>query len=145
MMRTATCGELNLKALKKEVALAGWVNTRRDHGQLIFIDLRDRYGSTQIVFNPEDETNIYQQAKSLKSEYVICVSGIVQKRPAGMDNPSIPTGDIEIIAKKLEILNESKTTPFEIKDVIDANEELRLKYRYLDLRRPSIQKRSAHR
>ncbi|RMD95085.1 MAG: aspartate--tRNA ligase [Calditrichaeota bacterium] len=139
MKRTHTCGELRVQHHGEQVILNGWVSRRRDHGGVIFIDLRDRYGLTQIVFHP-DNADLYAIAKSLRSEFVIAVKGTVQKRPEGMVNPNIATGEIEVIATELEILNPAKTTPFEIVDNVEASEELRLKYRYLDLRRPSMQK-----
>jgi aspartyl-tRNA synthetase len=117
------------------VRLSGWVNSWRDHGGLLFIDLRDRYGITQIVFNPELNKPLHKAATILRSEYVISVMGKVQRRPAGMVNKDKATGDIEIVAEELNILNKAKTTPFEILDEIEVNEELKLQYRYLDLRR----------
>ena len=140
MKRTHTCGEINKKDIDKQVVLSGWVHKRRDHGGLIFIDLRDRQGITQIVFNPEKGKKAHETAHHLRSEYVISVKGNVSPRPAGTENPNIPTGDIEIIVSELAILNEAKTPPFIIEDESDVAENVRLKYRYLDLRRPSIQK-----
>lgn len=137
--RTHTCGELREADKGKSVSLSGWVHTRRDHGGIIFIDLRDRYGITQIVFDPE-VTAVHQHAKGLRSEFVISVQGEVRPRPAGMANKNLPTGMIEIKVTALEILNPAKTTPFEIDDDVQATEELRLKYRYLDLRRPAMQR-----
>lgn len=119
----------------REVAIAGWVQKRRDHGGLIFIDLRDRSGISQIVFSPEVSSESHQLAHDLRSEYVILVNGAVRKRPEGMTNEKIPTGGIEIYVDRLEILNTSLTPPFMIEDDIDISENLRLKYRYLDLRR----------
>jgi aspartyl-tRNA synthetase len=118
--------------------LAGWVNRRRDHGGLIFIDLRDKEGIAQIVFNPEIAPGAIKTAGELRSEFVIKVIGKVAKRPAGTENSKIPTGDVEIIAKEIEILNASKTPPFYINEEIEIDESLRLKYRYLDLRRPRM-------
>lgn len=137
--RTHTCGELRAHHAGQQVVLMGWVARRRDHGGVIFIDLRDRYGFTQIVFNPENAA-VHQKAKALRAEYVVAISGVVQRRPQGMENPALATGEIEVIAQDLEILNPSKTPPFEIVDRVEASEELRLKYRYLDLRRPEMQK-----
>lgn len=134
MMRTCSCGELNLRSLDREVTLAGWVDTRRDHGNLIFIDIRDRWGITQVVFNAELLPVIHQEANKLRPEFVVRVTGKVQKRPKGTENKKIPTGEIEVAATKLEVLNTSPTPPFEIGDKY-VNEELRLKYRFLDLRR----------
>jgi len=138
--RTHTCGELRESSIGQSVVLNGWADTRRDLGGLIFIDLRDRYGITQIVFEPNFSEEAHNLAKDLRSEFVISIEGIVRKRPPETDNPSLPTGHIDVMAKKLVILNEAKTTPFPIKDKIDTNEDIRLKYRYLDLRRPSVQK-----
>ncbi len=132
--RTNTCGELKIKDKDKVVKLSGWVATRRDHGGIIFIDLRDRYGLTQIVIDPKD----FPKANDLRREWCISISGKVRPRPEGMKNPKLPTGEIEVVTKELEILNQSETPPFEIEEHIDTNEELRLKYRFLDLRRPRL-------
>lgn len=139
LKRTHTCGELNKSHKGKTVVLNGWVNKRRDHGGVIFIDLRDRYGITQVVFNPEINKFVYEQAKSLRSEFVIGVKGQVALRPEDAINPQMATGEIEIYVSELEIFNPAKTTPFEIEDNLEVNEELRLTYRYLDLRRPKLQ------
>lgn len=139
MLRTHTCGELTLKDVDKEVTLCGWVARRRDHGKLIFIDIRDRYGLTQVVFMPKEcPADIYKEAGHLRNEFVIKVKGKVNKRPEGMLNPKLSTGEIEIRGTALEILNPSLTPPFEIEEDIDVTEEARLKYRYLDLRRKKI-------
>ncbi len=143
MLRTHTCGQLTAKDAKADVTLCGWVNTRRDHGGLIFIDLRDRYGLTQVVFHPETNKEAFKLAESLRPEWVIQVSGTVNKRLAGTENKKMPTGEIEIGAVKLEILNKAKTPPFEIASDIQVNEELRLEYRYLDLRRAQMQRNIA--
>jgi aspartyl-tRNA synthetase len=140
MLRTHNCGALNASDVGKEVTLCGWVSVRRDHGKLIFIDLRDRYGLTQVTMIPRDMGDDYLKAKELRSEFVIKVTGLVNKRPEGTINPKMATGEVEIIAKKLEILNASLTPPFEVKEELDITEEMRLKYRYLDLRRPNILK-----
>ncbi len=137
MMRTSTCGELNSKSLNQEATLAGWVDTRRDHGHLIFIDLRDRWGVTQVVFDVEQGVEMHKIAEKLRSEFVIRVIGKVSRRPDGTVNKKLPTGEIEIVASKLEILNECPTPPFEIGET-NVNEELRLKYRFLDLRRKDM-------
>lgn len=137
-MRTHTCGELTKKNQGEPVILNGWVSTRRDLGGVIFIDLRDRYGITQIVFD-ESNKELHQQAEQLRSEYVIGVKGEVILRGEDRINPNLPTGEVEIDVKELVIYSEAETTPFEIKDDIPTNEELRLKYRYLDLRRPKMQ------
>ena len=138
MLRTHTCGELDEKDIGKEVTLCGWVAARRDHGKLIFIDLRDRWGITQVVFLPQDSPDIYKQAEGLRNEFVIKVKGLVNRRPEGTLNPKLPTGAIEITARQLEILNPSMTPPFEIGENLDISEDSRLKYRYLDLRRKKI-------
>lgn len=140
LQRTHTCGQLRKEDAGSEIALSGWVDTRRDHGGVIFIDLRDRYGKTQIVFNPEYNEEAHQQASVLRSEYVIAVKGKVAERPKDMVNPKLDTGEIELFVDKLEILNTSETPPFEITADTEVSTELRLKYRYLDLRRPHMQK-----
>jgi aspartyl-tRNA synthetase len=122
------------------VTLMGWVNTRRDHGGLIFIDLRDRGGITQVVINPETSTDAHKLAHDIRSEYVLAVSGSVSTRPGNTVNPKLPTGEIEVLVNDLAVLNASKPLPFMIEDETDVAESLRLKYRYLDLRRPSLQK-----
>ena len=139
LKRTKTCGELNSQHIGQKVVLNGWVNKRRNLGGLIFIDLRDRYGMTQVVFNPEN-TPVYNLAKGLRAEDVVSVTGMVSARPDDALNKDMKTGQIEISAAQIEILNKAKTTPFEIRDEIDLNEELRLTYRYLDLRRPGLQR-----
>jgi len=138
-VRTHTCGDLTKKDVHQEVILNGWVSSRRDLGGVIFIDLRDRYGITQIVF---DETNkqLHAEAENLRSEYVIGVKGKVLERDEETINPSMPTGEVEIEVSELRVYSEAETPPFEIKDGIPTNEDTRLKYRYLDLRRPEIQK-----
>ena len=138
--RTHTCGELRENNIGQRVVLNGWVDRRRDLGGLIFIWLRDRYGITQVLFESTINEESYQLAKSLRSEFVISIEGTVQKRSAETENREMQTGLVEIAADKIIILNEAITPPFPIKDIIDANEELRLKFRYLDLRRPSLQK-----
>jgi aspartyl-tRNA synthetase len=137
--RTHTCGELSAKDKDKQVCLNGWVKSWRDHGGLIFIDLRDRYGWTQIVFNPEINAAIYEQARNLRTEFVITIEGVVSLRPPGSLNKNLNTGEIEVLVQKLEILNASKTPPFEISDSVEVSEELKLQYRYLDLRRTKLQ------
>jgi aspartyl-tRNA synthetase len=137
--RTYTCGELNIDAVGQHVTLAGWVNRRRDHGGLIFLDLRDRYGLTQIICDPERSPEAHHVASELRSEYVIQVSGTVVRRLPGTENPNLSTGSIEVVAEHVEILNPSRTTPFPINsEAIQVDESLRLKYRYLDLRRPKM-------
>ncbi len=143
MLRTHTCGELTAKNADSSVTLCGWVNTRRDHGGLIFLDVRDRYGLTQVVFHPETAKEIFAVAETIRPEWVIQVTGKVTKRLAGTENPKMATGEIEIAVEKLEILNRAKTPPFEIDNTVAVNEELRLQYRYLDLRSQKMQKNLA--
>ena len=138
--RTHTCGELRPSHVGHQVTLTGWVDTRRDLGGVIFIDLRDRYGKTQIVFNPQKNETAHQTAKDLRSEFVVSVSGIVESRPSGSENPDLPTGNIDVLATELTILTKAETPPFPIDDQIEVGEDLRLKYRYLDLRRPLLQR-----
>ena len=138
MLKKNSCGELRKEHIGDSVTLAGWVNRRRDHGGLIFIDLRDREGITQVVFNPEISASCHQLAEELRSEYVVRISGEVARRPQGTENPQLATGDIEVIARDADILNSSKTPPFYINEDIEVDENLRLKYRYLDLRRPRM-------
>ncbi len=138
--RTHTCGELNAANVEDTVVLNGWVDRRRDLGGVIFIGLRDRYGVTQVVFEPEHNQEAHQLARQLRSEFVIAVEGKVRKRPDDQVNKEMATGEIDVIVEKLVILNEAETPPFPIKDKTDAFEDLRLKYRYLDLRRPVLQK-----
>ena len=139
MIRTHRCGELTKTHVNQTVVLVGWVHGRRDHGGVIFIDLRDRQGLTQIVFDSEEQQEAHQQANQLRSEFVIEVMGSVSLRPEGSSNPHLTTGGIEIRATSLRILNEAKPLPFTIEDDVQASEALRLKYRYLDLRRPKMQ------
>jgi len=139
-MRGKGCGEIREADIGSSIVLAGWANRRRDHGGLIFIDLRDRSGIVQVVFNPEVNTEVHEIAHDIRNEYVLQIKGEVRKRPEGTENPSIATGQIEIVAKELKILNECKPLPFMVEDETDALEFLRLKHRYLDLRRPIIQK-----
>ena len=137
--RTHYCGQVGLADVGHEIILFGWAQRRRDHGGVIFVDLRDREGIVQIVFNPEDGEAVHSEAHKIRSEFVLAVKGKVRKRPEGMDNPAISTGQIEVIISELEILNTSKTPPFSF-DEEEISENVRLKYRYLDLRRPAIQK-----
>jgi aspartyl-tRNA synthetase len=140
LKRTGYCGDLNKKDVNREVTLLGWVQRRRDLGGLIFIELRDRQGIVQVVFNPEVSSGAHEKAQSLRSEYVIAVIGTVAERPKGTANPKLRTGEIEALAKELKILNVAKTPPFPIEDEAEVAEETRLKYRYLDLRRPGLQR-----
>lgn len=139
-IRTSTCGELTAKDAGSKVVLNGWVQRRRDLGGLIFISLRDRSGIVQVVFNPEVNSQAFELANKLRSEYVISVTGKVELRPEGTVNSSMPTGEVEVVGMALEILNEAKTPPIYISDQSDEDENVRLKYRYLDLRRPEMQR-----
>ena len=124
----------------KEVILMGWTHRRRDHGGVIFVDLRDREGLVQVVFNPETSPESHKDAHRIRSEYVLAVAGTVRRRPEGMENPELKSGEIEVMVHELEILSEAKTPPFVLDVEADISENVRLKYRYLDLRRPEIQK-----
>ena len=137
--RTHYCGKIDISHVGQEIVLMGWAHRRRDHGGVIFVDLRDREGIVQVVFNPDAGENVHTEAHKIRSEYVLAVKGKVRKRPEGMDNPALKTGEIEVLVSKLEIMNESKTPPFSFDDE-EISENIRLKYRYLDLRRPVIQK-----
>ncbi len=139
MRRTHTCNQLCARDVGREVVLAGWALRRRDHGGVIFVDLRDREGITQVVFNPEVDETVHLKAQKIRSEYVICVRGRVENRPEGMTNPNLATGEIEILVTELRVLNAAKTPPFMIEDEVEVSETLRLKYRHLDLRRPQLQ------
>jgi len=138
MHRTHTCGELRDTHASTPVTLCGWVHRRRDHGGLIFIDLRDHYGFTQIVIGPDD-TDVFAMAETVRPEWVIKVTGEVTKRREGAERADNPTGSVEVMVKEIEVLSESKTPPFEIDSDADVNEDLRLKWRFLDLRRPERQ------
>jgi len=140
LMRTHRCGELTKVHSGQTVVLNGWVHRRRDHGNVIFIDLRDRFGITQIVFNQELNAAAHKRAHELRSECVVSVTGKVMLRPEGSANPDLKTGEIEVMAQAVEILNDAQTPPFVIEDEADVTEALRLKYRYLDLRRPKMQR-----
>ncbi len=137
-VRTHHCNALNHDGLGQAVVLMGWVQRRRDHGGLIFVDLRDRWGITQIVFDPQLDAAAHSKAHTLRSEFVVAVRGKVRPRPEGMANPKLETGEIEVIVTELRVLNSSKTPPFPVEDEIDTNENVRLRYRYLDLRRPPM-------
>ena len=137
--RTHTCGELRESDIGQRVVLNGWVAIRRDLGGVIFIEVRDRYGVTQVVFEPSFNEETHEHAKKLRSEFVISVEGTVRKRPEGTENPALPTGNIDVMVDHLVILNHAETPPFAIEDNIDAHEDLRLKFRYLDLRRSEMQ------
>ena len=137
--RTHTCGQLRAGQDGAEVVLMGWVNRRRDHGHLIFLDVRDRTGITQVVLDKETSSEAHARAEAARPEYVVAVKGKVRQRGAGLENPNMPTGAIEVVAQELLLLNEAKTPPFSPAEDAIANEEVRLKYRYLDLRRPQMQ------
>jgi len=147
LKRTHNCGQLRLSDAGKKVTLAGWVHSYRDHGNLVFIDLRDKEGLTQLVFNPETQPEAHKLARTARCEWVIAAKGIVQPRGEGLENPKLPTGQIEVAVQQMEILNTSKTPPFEIDTAEKTSEELRLASRYLDLRRPEMQEilRTRHR
>jgi aspartyl-tRNA synthetase len=135
MLRTHTCGEARASLAGKEVTLAGWVHTRRDHGELTFIDLRDRYGITQVVAHAKENPAAHEALGKARNEWVLRVRGTVRPRPEGTKNPKLPTGDIEVGASEVEVLNESKTPPFYVNEETEVDENLRWKYRYVDLRR----------
>ncbi|MCL1972069.1 MAG: aspartate--tRNA ligase [Endomicrobia bacterium] len=139
MKRSCYCGDVREDSIGKELSVSGWVHSRRDHGGVIFIDLRDREGVVQVVFQPENK-EIFAAAERLRSEYVISVKGLIRHRPEGTVNPNMPTGKVELVVSELEIVNTAPGLPFEISDYVYTSEELRLKYRYLDMRRPSFQK-----
>jgi aspartyl-tRNA synthetase len=139
MKRSMYCGKVTESSIGQEITVFGWVHSRRDHGGVVFIDLRDREGILQIVFHPEN-ISVFAIAESLRSEYVICVKGNIRKRPDGTINPNMLTGNVELIVSEIEVLNTSAMLPFEISDYVETSEELRLKYRYLDLRRTNFQK-----
>ncbi|WP_123402194.1 aspartate--tRNA ligase [Inmirania thermothiophila] len=139
-MRSHYCGHLHLAHLDQEVELCGWVHRRRDHGGIIFVDLRDREGVVQVVFDPE-RPQCFAEAERLRSEYVVRVRGRVRRRPAGTENPDLATGEVEVVAHGLEILNRAETPPFPLDEYTEVGEEVRLRYRYLDLRRPQMLER----
>jgi aspartyl-tRNA synthetase len=138
-MRTHYCGELNRQQVDQQVSVCGWVNRRRDHGGVIFVDLRDKKGMLQVVFDPDDAA-MFTDAESLRNEYVIQVEGRLRLRPAGTENPEMGTGEVELLAQKLQILNASETPPFQLDDE-DVHDDNRLRYRYIDLRKPEMQHR----
>lgn len=139
MLKTHTCGELNRTHVGEQVTLAGWINRRRDHGGLIFLDLRDRFGITQVTVDSEANAAAHDFAEQARSEFVVQIKGVVQPRPVGQENPNLSTGEIEVVADEVTILNPAKNPPFYIADAAEeVDEALRLKYRYLDLRRPRM-------
>ena len=140
MLKTHNCGELRAEQAGQQVTLAGWVNRRRDHGNVVFMDLRDRFGITQVVFGPEAAADVQQVARQARPEYVLQITGEIRPRPEGLHNPDLATGDIEVVAQRAQVLNEAKTPPFYISEEPQVDETLRLRYRYLDLRRQRLQK-----
>lgn len=140
MRRTHHCNALNIEDEGAEVVLMGWAQRRRDHGGVIFIDLRDRQGITQVVFNPERNAAVHEKAHAIRNEYVLAVRGVVERRPEGMANPALVTGEIEVMVSELRILNRAETPPFMIEDDIEVNENTRLQHRHIDLRRQSLQR-----
>jgi aspartyl-tRNA synthetase len=141
LKRTHNCGQLRIEDAGQKVVLAGWVHSYRDHGNLVFIDLRDREGLTQLVFDPDTQPNAHELARTARCEWVIAAEGLVQPRSEGMSNPKLPTGQIEVAVQQLDILNMSKTPPFEIDSAEKTNEEIRLAGRYIDLRRPEVRQK----
>ncbi len=140
MLRTQQCGDIRAEHIDERVLLAGWVHRRRDHGGVTFLDLRDRSGLVQVVVNPEQSSEAHEQALQVRPEWVLQVEGVVRRRPGGMENPELPTGEIEIEAESIRILNPANTPPFPINEETEVDELVRLKYRYLDLRRPRMRK-----
>ena len=140
LKRTHNCGQLRASDIGSEIQLNGWVCHYRDHGELLFVDLRDRYGLTQVVFNPERSSESHSLAKELRSEFVIAIRGEVAPRPEGTVNPSLATGEVEVMVDEIEILSRAEPLPMEVEDFVDVSTEVRLKNRHLDLRRPSVQK-----
>src|SRR5215467_2814336 len=140
LRRTHSCGELRRSDAGKRAILMGWVHRRRDLGGVLFIHLRDRKGVTQVVFHADGDPAVHAKADLLSTEYVIAIEGPVELRSPDTVNPAIPTGEVEVVCEKLWILNESRTPPFPMEDTVDVKEEVRLKYRYLDLRRPRMQR-----
>src|SRR5262249_39844049 len=136
--KTTTCGELTAADAGRTVTLMGWVNRRRDHGDLIFVDLRDRWGITQVVFDPEDSAAAWESARAVRNEYVLAVTGDVARRLRGKENPQLARGESELRARELEFLTPAETPPFVINEEFPVEEALRLRYRYLDLRRPRM-------
>lgn len=139
MHKSIDCGSLRKTHLSQDVILAGWVHRRRDHGNIIFLDLRDRSGLIQVVFDPKSAPQAHNIAESVRNEWVLKIKGVVSNRPEGTINPDMPTGDVEIFANDIEIMSRSKTPPFYINEESDVDESIRLRYRYMDLRRPFMQ------
>lgn len=138
LSRTHFCNDLGIKNVGEQVTLMGWVLRRRDHGGVIFVDLRDRRGITQVVFNPEINPEVHAKAHQIRSEWVLAVQGKVEARPGDMANPKLATGAIEVLAGELRLLNSSETPPFPLDEDVEVSDNLRLQYRYLDLRRPEM-------
>jgi aspartyl-tRNA synthetase len=139
LRRTHMCGALRAADVGKNAILMGWVHRRRDHGGVIFVDLRDREGIAQVVFHEDVGPEVHKRAEVVRPEYVIAVEGRVAPRGAGAVNPNLATGDVEVVADRIWILNESRTPPFPVEDEVTVSEDVRLKYRYVDLRRPRMQ------
>src|SRR5512136_2910035 len=139
MLKTINCGDLRLAHAGQKVTLAGWVHRRRDHGALIFLDLRDRSGLVQVTCNAQNTPEAHAVLNGVRNEYVVQITGAVHERPAGLANPNVPTGEIEVVVEAAQVLNEARTTPFYINEDTVVDEALRLKYRYLDLRRLPMQ------
>ncbi|MDR1395936.1 MAG: aspartate--tRNA ligase, partial [Deltaproteobacteria bacterium] len=138
LKRSHFCADINETLLDQEVTIMGWVQHRRDHGGLVFIDLRDRTGLVQTVFNPQEDPLTHEKSHDVRAEYVLALCGRVRRRPADMVNPKLATGSVEVFIRELRVLNVAQTPPFIIEDHADVNENVRLRYRYLDLRRPSV-------
>jgi len=139
LKRTHKCGEVRAQDVGQRVVVSGWVAHRRDHGGLIFVDVRDRYGLVQVVFNPERNAQVHRRAEELRAEYCISVLGEVARRPEGMENPELATGEVEVLADELEVHSTSETPPFELDSTAEVSTEVRMRYRYLDLRRSHVQ------
>src|SRR5438132_2036919 len=140
LRRTHTCGQLRASDAGSRAVLMGWVHRRRDLGGVVFIHLRDREGVSQVVFHEDVEPEVHARAEQIRPEYVVAVEGRVEKRTPETINPNLPTGEVEVVAEKIWILNESRTPPFPMEDAVDVSEDSRLKYRYVDLRRPRMQR-----
>src|SRR5215475_254623 len=140
LRRTHMCGALRACDEGQSVILMGWVHRRRDHGGVIFVDLRDREGLTQVVFHEDVGPTVHERAEAIRPEYVIAVEGKVTPRGAAAVNPNLATGEIEVVASRIWILNESRTPPFPMEEQVDVSEDARLKFRYVDLRRPRMQR-----
>ncbi|HRU39347.1 MAG TPA: aspartate--tRNA ligase, partial [Candidatus Goldiibacteriota bacterium] len=138
LKRTIYCGSVTEELSGKDVVINGWLDTRRDHGGVIFLDIRDREGKVQVVFDPEIDKDLHEAAHKLRGEYVLAVKGKVRMRPEGTKNTKIKTGMVEIVASEIEVFNQSQPLPFPIDESVEVNEDLRLKYRYIDLRRPKM-------